>query len=117
VATVAGHPQVIRIDAHGKVAERIGVGSYPLGIKPPLTWPVLRGTLGPGEQLLFHSDGLTEARNADGAEFGDAYVDSIVACNANTTAHGLVDMLVGAWSAFAGGKADDDVSIAVIARR
>ena len=117
VATVAGHPQVIRIDAHGKVAERIGVGAYPLGIKPSIAWPVLHGTVERGEQLIFHSDGLTEARNADGSEFGDGYVDSIVACNANPTAHGLVDTLVGAWSAFAGGKADDDVSIAVIARR
>jgi hypothetical protein len=117
VAAVAGHPQVIRIDAHGKVAERIGCGSYPLGIKPSLVWPELRGSLNRGEQLLFHSDGLTEARNADDCEFGDAYVDAIVACNATPTAAGLVDALVNAWTAFAGGKADDDVSIAVIARR
>lgn len=117
VAAVAGHPQVIRVDAHGKVAERIGCGSYPLGIKPALVWPELRGTLDRGEQLLFHSDGLTEARNADDCEFGDAYVDAIVACNANPTAHGLVEALVNAWTAFAGGRAEDDVSIAVIARR
>ncbi len=117
VAAVAGHPQVIRVDGHGKVAERIGCGSYPLGIKPSLVWPELRGTLAKGEQLLFHSDGLTEAQNADDCEFGDAYVEAIVACNANPTALGLVDALVNAWSAFSGGRAEDDVSIAVIARR
>jgi serine phosphatase RsbU (regulator of sigma subunit) len=117
VAAVAGHPQVIRVDEHGQVAQRIGCGAYPLGIKPSLTWPEVRGTLGRGEQLLFHSDGLTEARNTDGLEFGDAYVDSIVACNADPTAHGLVEALVNAWTAFAGGRAEDDVSIAVIARR
>jgi sigma-B regulation protein RsbU (phosphoserine phosphatase) len=117
VATVAGHPQVLRIGADGKVAERIGFGSYPLGIKPSLVWPELRGSLAPGEQLLFHSDGLTEARNADDSEFGDAYVESIVACNANVSAAGVVDALVNAWTAFSGGKAEDDVSIAVIARR
>jgi phosphoserine phosphatase RsbU/P len=116
VASFAGHPQVIRIDAHGKAAERIGCGSYPLGIKPSLVWPELRGTLARGEQLLFHSDGLTEARNADDCEFGDGYVDSIVACNANPTAAGVVNALVSAWTAFAEGKADDDVSIAAIAR-
>lgn len=117
IAAFAGHPQVIRVGVHGKVAERIGCGSYPLGIKPSLTWPELRGTLARGEQLLFHSDGLTEARNADDCELGDAYVDAIVACHGNATAAGLVDALVNAWTAFAGGKADDDVSIAVIARR
>jgi phosphoserine phosphatase RsbU/P len=117
VAAVAGHPQVIRVGGHGKVAERIGCGSYPLGIKQSLVWPELRGTLAKGEQLLFHSDGLTEARNADDCEFGDAYVEAIVACNANPTAVGLVDALVNAWTAFAAGKAEDDVSIAVIGRR
>ena len=117
VATVAGHPQVIRVGAGGKVAERIGAGSYPLGIKPAMVWPELRGALACGEQLLFHSDGLTEARNADDCEFGDAYVEAIAACNATPTAPGLVAALVNAWTAFAGGKAEDDVSIAVIARR
>lgn len=117
VATVAGHPQVLRVGSDGKVAERIGFGSYPLGIKPSLVWPELHGALAQGEQLLFHSDGLTEARNADDCEFGDAYVDSVVACNADPTAAGVVAALVNAWTAFSGGKVDDDVSIAVIARR
>src|SRR5436305_2097604 len=53
VATVAGHPQVLRVGSDGKVAERIGFGSYPLGIKPSLVWPELHGALAPGEQLLF----------------------------------------------------------------
>jgi hypothetical protein len=117
VATVAGHPQVVRVDAHGKVAGRIGCGSYPLGIKPSLAWPETHGTLAAGEQLLFHSDGLTEARNADDCEFGDGYVDAIVNCNANLSAAGVVAALVNAWTAFAGGRAEDDVSIAVIGRR
>src|SRR2546423_6445497 len=117
VAAVAGHPQVIRVDGHGKVAERIGCGSYPLGIKQAPVWARPRGAPAESEQLLLHSHGLTEARHADDCEFGDAYVEAIVACNANPTAHGLVEALVKAWTAFAAGKAEDDVSIAVIARR
>ena len=32
-AVVAGHPPVLRVDAQGRVVERVGTGSYPLGIK------------------------------------------------------------------------------------
>ena len=33
VGTVAGHPPVLRIDTNGKIAEHVGRGAYPLGVK------------------------------------------------------------------------------------
>ena len=116
-ATVAGHPQIVKI-ASGKVVDRIGTGSYPLGVKSGMKWEQLLGSLAPGERLLFHSDGLTEARNANEREFGDSFVDAIVGWNNAASAATLVDTLVGEWNLFTGGRApEDDVSIAVIARR
>src|SRR5690242_10602789 len=70
-AITAGHPEILKIDQNGKVIERVGTGSYPLGIKSGLTWPAIRGSLVRGQKLLFHSDGLTEAHNRLGREFGD----------------------------------------------
>ena len=64
IATIAGHPQIVKI-ANGKVVDRIGAGSYPLGVKEGMKWQELHGSLDHGERLLFHSDGLTEARNAN----------------------------------------------------
>src|SRR5207302_4707738 len=61
IATVAGHPQIVKI-AGGKVIDRIGTGSYPPGVKPGMKWPELRGSLERGERLLLHSDGLNDAR-------------------------------------------------------
>ena len=117
IATVAGHPQIVKI-ANGHVIERIGIGSYPLGVKPGMKWQESRGSLERGERLLFHSDGLTEARNASEIEFGDAFVDTIVGWNTSASAATLIDTLVGEWNLFTGGRApEDDVSIAVIARR
>jgi hypothetical protein len=117
IATVAGHPQIVKV-ADGKVVDRIGSGSYPLGVKTGMKWQELRGSLDRGERLLFHSDGLTEARNANEKEFGDAYVDAIVGWHPAASASTLVETLIGEWNLFTGGRApEDDVSIAVIARR
>jgi phosphoserine phosphatase RsbU/P len=118
VASVAGHPPLVKVDGGGKVAERIGRGAYPLGIKPEMRWEVVRGWLAPGERLVLHSDGLTEARNANGREFGDAYLDAIIGWNGASPAHALVQIITEEWTTFTGGRpADDDVSVAVIEKR
>ena len=117
IATVAGHPQIVKIGA-GKVVDRIGSGSYPLGVKTGMVWQEIHGALDRGERLLFHSDGLTEARNANEREFGDSFVDAIAGWNPTASAATLVETLVGEWNLFTGGRPpEDDVSIAVIAHR
>jgi phosphoserine phosphatase RsbU/P len=116
--TISGHPPILRVDANGKVAERIGRGAYPLGVKAGLTWEIVNGRLERGERLLLHSDGLTEARNAQDAEFGDVYVEAIAGWHPEAGASALVEMVVAEWKMFMGNvPADDDVSIACVRRR
>jgi sigma-B regulation protein RsbU (phosphoserine phosphatase) len=76
--SVAGHPPVLRVGLGGEIRERIGVGAYPLGVKTPQAWERQTGRIEPGETLLLHSDGLPEARDASGAEFGDARIEASV---------------------------------------
>ncbi len=117
LATLAGHPPILKIDATGKVIERIGRGAYPLGIKNGNQWVTLDGTLAPGERLVLHSDGLTESRNENDREFGDAYVEVICGWHPDATATSLVETLVAEWKMFTSRQpAEDDVSIAVIRR-
>ena len=116
-SAVAGHPPGLRIAADGAVRDRIGTGAYPLGIKPDLAWPVASSRLEVGDVLLLHSDGLSEARNADGEEFGDARIEAAVRAGARNPAQTLADALAEQARAFRAGETpEDDVSIAILRR-
>ena len=118
VATLAGHPQLLKVDRNGKVADRLGRGSYPLGVKSGMNWEELSGTLERGERLFFHSDGLTEARNANGREFGESYVDAVLSWAPAASASALIESLLAEWRMFTDRRPpEDDVSAAVVVRR
>jgi phosphoserine phosphatase RsbU/P len=117
-ATFAGHPQMLKLTADGKVIERIGRGAYPLGIKSGLTWEEEHGSLARGERLLLFSDGLPESRNDEDHEVGEAYVEAVVAHHGEAPANLLVDAIVAEWRKFVGRAAvEDDVSIMVVEKR
>jgi serine phosphatase RsbU (regulator of sigma subunit) len=115
VATLAGHPQIIKVNAAGKVVDRLGIGSYPLGIKSDLAWQSISGTLAAGESLVLHSDGLTEARSESGQDLGDEYLESVIGWFPGAPATDLVQSIVAEWQSFTNRRPpEDDVSIAVI---
>jgi serine phosphatase RsbU (regulator of sigma subunit) len=114
---VAGHPPVLRVGSGGEIRERIGVGAYPLGVKTSETWERQSGRTEPGEALLLHSDGLPEARDASGAEFGDARIEASVRRAVGLPAPDFVAAMAKALMDFCGREnPEDDVSIAVVRR-
>ncbi len=116
-AAVAGHPPVLRVDARGAVVERFGRGAYPLGIKEGQAWAVETGAVAPGESLVLHSDGLPEARNALGQEFGDERTLAVLARTAGRPAADVAAALSGEVLSFLGRTpVGDDVSIGVLKR-
>jgi serine phosphatase RsbU (regulator of sigma subunit) len=115
--SVAGHPPLLRIDGSGQVRERIGKGAYPLGIKTPLVWETLTGRIETGEALLLHSDGLSEARDPSGGQFGESRLELGISRAATLPAPALVEALAREVMDFCGRQApDDDVSIGAIRR-
>ncbi|HEY3205223.1 MAG TPA: PP2C family protein-serine/threonine phosphatase [Thermoanaerobaculia bacterium] len=115
--SVAGHPPPLRVGPDGGVRERIGRGAYPLGIKTEISWPAENGRLEPGEILFLHSDGLSEARDASGMEFGDARIEAAVRRGIYLAAPELAAAIAAEVRYFCGRRApEDDVSIAVIRR-
>jgi hypothetical protein len=117
-ATFAGHPQMLKLSPDGRVAERIGQGAYPLGIKSGLTWAEEHGSLGRGERLLLYSDGLPESRDEQDRECGEAYVEAVIARHGEAPANLLVDAIVAEWRKFVQhAPIEDDVSIMVVEKR
>jgi serine phosphatase RsbU (regulator of sigma subunit) len=117
-AYVAGHPPVLKLDAEGRIIARLGAGSYPLGIKKNATSTPVSTTLASGELLLFHSDGLPEARGPSGEEFGDARIEHVLLRNAGARPYEIVSALLLELDRFLDRAAcDDDVSIAAIRRK
>ena len=117
-ATFAGHPQMLKLDPHGRVIERIGQGAYPLGIKSGLTWAEEHGSLARGERLLLYSDGLPESRDEQDRECGEAYIEAVIARNGEAPANLLVDAIVAEWRKFVQrAPVEDDVSITAIEKR
>ncbi len=117
-AYVAGHPPILKMNAAGRIIERLGSGSYPLGIRRNAAYTPVATVLAPGETLLFHSDGLSEARGAMGEEFGDARIEYVLFQKAGARPNEVVSALAAELDRFLGrAVADDDVSIAAVRRK
>lgn len=74
-----GHPPPILIRAGRWVTTLERPPSHPLGTALGLPAHVHREQLEPGDRLVLYTDGITEARNRTGSEFGlDRFVEFIV---------------------------------------
>ena len=74
----AGHmdPLLYR-PSEGETAEIPCEGTYAMGIEQYDEVPVTETRLQSGDRLLFYTDGLTEARNQEGEEFGTERFDGL----------------------------------------
>ena len=53
----------------GEITE-LEVEAYPFGVRPGVDYPIIEVPLEPGDRVVFCSDGLAEAENAEGEIFG-----------------------------------------------
>jgi serine phosphatase RsbU (regulator of sigma subunit) len=72
--------------------------------------------LAPGDTLVIYTDGITEAENVDGEEFGNSHLLDALESNSHLPVEPLLQALVGAVRKFSGGSEQQDDITAVIAR-
>ena len=72
--------------------------------------------LDPGDTLVIYTDGITEAENADGEQFGESHLLDTLGNHSHLPVEPLLQAVVGAVRRFSGGSEQQDDITAVIAR-
>jgi sigma-B regulation protein RsbU (phosphoserine phosphatase) len=94
-----------------KECREVGEGGLPSGLFADATYDEYATQLKPGEAMLFCTDGIVEARNAAGEEFGPARVLAVCEKHGRISADELLSHLFGAVDAFIGeGLPHDDMT-------
>jgi sigma-B regulation protein RsbU (phosphoserine phosphatase) len=98
--------------------EELGASSYPLGMLEDVAYRQGELELRPGEMLVIYSDGLTEARNAAGEEFGTERLRQALGRLRNFPAEEAGRSLLREVDQFIGGeRLEDDLSLVVLLRQ
>jgi len=109
-----GHNAPLLFRAHG-VVERLESTSTVIGLFPNWKCETRRVTLQPGDLLVIYTDGVTEAADATGDEFGEARLIETVCQNRELAPAQLVTKIQDAVQKFSAGEQSDDLTL-VIAR-
>jgi sigma-B regulation protein RsbU (phosphoserine phosphatase) len=111
----AGHipPHLLR--ANGEKTTLAGTG-IPLGIDADMPYRIAEVALHPGDALFLFSDGITEAFNAAGEEFGTARLEVALESARGGTAASLIEGVLEATAAFTTGtdQSDDITCLALV---
>jgi len=111
----AGHLPVLHIHGDG-VTPKDSTG-VPLGMFCTTRFPVHRLTLARGDTLFLYTDGLTEAQNRAGAEYGLHRIRTLAARHTRVEAAGLISECLEDLLSFREGlKQTDDLTLLAIRR-
>jgi serine phosphatase RsbU (regulator of sigma subunit) len=101
--------------ARGDVAELLARG-MPLGLMPGMVYEEHEAIIGPGDSVVFYSDGLVEAHNADREMFGFPRLKMLLT-DTSDQAH-LITFLLSELRHFTGGEQEqeDDVTLVTLQR-
>jgi sigma-B regulation protein RsbU (phosphoserine phosphatase) len=107
----AGHPPGILLRAGGQ-AVRLMEGSIPLGLFPDSGYAAAELALEPGDWVVLFTDGISEALNDDGEEFGDERLVQTIGAHGARGPDAMCDAIVTAVREHTRGRAAaDDVTI------
>ena len=110
----AGHNLPYSVTVDGVVELR--ATGMPLGLMPGITYDLKEATVSTGSRLLLHSDGLTEAHNAEGEMFGlPRLIKVIENCPRGES---LIDAAMSELGRFTGSgwEQEDDITLVTLKR-
>ena len=113
----AGHNPPYLMRAQGG-RDTLGATGIPFGIDAEMPCRIDETVLHSGDTLFLFSDGITEAFDMEGAEFGTARLEAALEAGRGGSAAELVSDVLGATAAFAAGadQSDDITCLALVFR-
>jgi phosphoserine phosphatase RsbU/P len=110
----AGHnaPLVVRADG---THERLHEGGAVLGVFDSRNYELGSAQLAPGDRVILFTDGVTEACNAAGEEFGEARLLHLLEDHRASPADELQTKILAAVAKFSGSRWQDDATLVVLA--
>jgi serine phosphatase RsbU (regulator of sigma subunit) len=113
----AGHNPPYLLRAQGG-HQKLGLTGVPFGVDPAAPYRIDETELLPGDTLFLFSDGITEAFDASGEEFGTARLEVALAAGRGSGAAELIGGVLAAIGAFAAGadQSDDITCLALVFR-
>jgi serine phosphatase RsbU (regulator of sigma subunit) len=112
----AGHNPGLLLRASGE-AERLGASGPPLGLLPAAAYGEGGGALAPGDSLVLYTDGVTEAADPAGEEYGLDRLTELWRRRRGEPLAAAAKALEDALTAFVGGAPDADDRTLVVVRR
>jgi phosphoserine phosphatase RsbU/P len=112
-----GHlpPLLLRAGGSSPV-EWLGSTSTVMGLFEAWHCEIAEVQLAPGDMLVLYTDGITEAANAHGEEFGECHLLDTLKSHSDLPVPLLLQAVVGAVQQFSGGSEQQDDITVVIAR-
>jgi serine phosphatase RsbU (regulator of sigma subunit) len=112
----AGHnpPLLVRM---GGTAEWLDAGGCVLGVMPSMKYDASRNCLAAGDVLVIFSDGVTDALNPNGEEFGEARLEAAVKKHRSESSAAILDGINRAIAEWAAGTPLPDDLTLLVARR
>lgn len=112
----AGHnPPRLKRCADGSIGSLDGAQSLPLGITDEAIYTDAVQQFVPGDQVVFYTDGITEAMNAHGELFGLERLDEVLE-NCAVSAEGLIQSVIDSVTQFVDGRPADDDRTMIVAK-
>ena len=113
----AGHCYPLWYSAKDGGAKRVKVQGAALGIFPIFNLTPADIEMSTGDALLLYTDGLIEARNAQGEFFEEKYLAEIFQANACRPASEILNAITRAWQDFIGEQPQADDLTLIVAKR